>query len=361
MVNKNKIVAGKEPATIKQIEKKEIKETMEKEETLVMPEEKLSKEDIAKAIQEQFAKEEQDEKIAFKTVIIKATPTFVVTPPEVEDEAYVVISSPLKGRHVYVPLEPKEIAEVAQELFGFSTKDTDFTKQIRDYFASFRIKVEYGDGSENTGKHLTLPIDKEGNVIFNKRYVEDIIAYRICLESKKVAVTPNEVAEAKEEGESNFIAYLYDNEKDKIAQRQLMLSERQANIDFIRFTEDDKSKELDWLARIILRGVPLTNGTVFVPKVKGDIAGMVTEDKHLILSEFKSKHPTAFSKMVRDPNLEKRALIEQLIEIGTISRDGNVIKYGEQVLGANMNEALDELKKPSNSNLLVELKAAARI
>jgi len=341
-------------------EKKKVTNT--ETEVLEMPENKLSKEDIEKAIIEQFAQEENVENVLTKSVIIKAVPTFVITPVEVENEAYVVIAAPLVGRHVYIPLEPKEIAEVAQELFGFSTKDTDFTKQIRDYFLSFRIKVEYSDGLDSDGKKLTIPIDAQGNEIFDKRYVEDIIAYRICLKSNKVAVTPNEVAEAREEGESNFIAYLYDNEKDKIAQRQLLLHERQANIDFIRYTEDDKTKELNWLARIILRGVPLPDGKVFVPsKVRGDINGMLKEDKQLILSELKSKHPTAFSRLIRDPNLEMRALLEQLIEIGTIVRDGNVVKYGERILGGSTEEALDEIKKPVNSNLIVELKAAARL
>lgn len=341
--NKIKVAGGESPATLTKEQEKEKK-------GVVVP-----KKAVVDAIDKLY---DGTVRINTKTVIIRAVPTFIVTPNEVKSEAYCVIHAPLRGRNTYIPLEKSELTEVAEQLFGFSTKDTDFVKTIMEYFAEYRIKVEYGT-DKTDGVKLVLPLDKEGKIVFHKDYVDAIIQYRICLQSKRVATTPDEILEATS-GQSNFMAFLYDADADKVIERQLSRVKREAEKNFLVYTEENKRKELKWLVRVITKGVSIGNNNIFFPSADiADVDYMNDDDMIMILRELSNKYPGALNKLISDPNLEMRALIELAIDLKSLVRkpDG-MIKFRDDVLGGNVSEAIDNLKKPRNSNLMIEIQAS---
>ena len=371
MENKKNEVAGKTATSLMENEQSKPslmeKEAERKETSAVTTELKKKVEEVEDSpeITESELKEKlssslsylggEPDKIPTKTVIIKATPGFVVTPKGVESEAYTIIGAPLVGRAPYIPLNADELVQVAGKIFGHTTASTDFDAKLMEYFSNFRVKIEYGPEKED-GKKLVLPINEKGEVIFHKNFVDDIITYRVCLKTKKVAKTPPEVMEATS-GDSNFVAYLFDASQERTVERRLAGVKKEAEKNFLILVE--RPKELNWIVRLLKKGVPVSGGEVFKPSDSDlTIDSMTQDDKENAVRELRDKHPGVLNSLMKDPNLEMRADIETAIDLGFITNSKGVIKYGEEVLGSTIDEAIDELKKPRRSDLLINLKGS---
>lgn len=367
MTNKGTGVVGTKPTTsIKEEGQKVVAGETTTQETNVevmdMPEPKIEIEEselkgkIESALSNLGAIE--DNTVLTKTVIVKAVPTFIVTPPKVQSEAYVIIGCPGNGRAPYIPLEGSELMQVAGKVFGHTTQSTDFDAKLMDYFNNWRLRIEYGP-EKTDGKKLTIPIDEKGNPIFHKDYVDDIIAYRICLKSTRVAKTSAEILEATS-GESRFTALIYDASQEKTVERQLAKVMKQAEKDLLIISE--KPKEMTWLTRLVMKGVPLKGGGMYTPADTDlRVDQMTLDDKEVVLRKFRDAHPGLFSEMVNDPNLEMKALIEYAVDLGYVTKSAGKISYGDEILGIDLEDAIKTLKSPRSNQILLNLKAAVAV
>ena len=354
--------SGNAPTSVYKGTGKTAKGVEENASDVAVAEEPKASEAVQEGISVLFNKvQTQNGKQKTKLVRLVAVGEFVVTPPELQSDSYVILSSPLDGQATYIPLLPQELEQAAPYLIGAVTSAQDFIKTIREYFANYRIRIEFDpenkDG-QKAGFDINVPVNEDGEVIFNTAYVHDIIAYRIAVKSKKCAVHPDDVKEAQS-GDSQFMCYMQDREAARQVQKDKQQLQREAMKEFLIYTEESKSKELNWLIRIITKGIRIDNREIFYPNYDLQrVEDMDVNDKSIILGELRDRHPEALLKLVQDKDLELRALLELGVDMALIERTRDVVKFRGEVVGANSEEAVEFFKLPRNNNLLVDLKAA---
>jgi hypothetical protein len=213
------------------------------------------------------------------------------------------------------------------EIIGISATDNQFTPAVRDYYLNLTITVPAG------GLDLEVGLDKEDHPI----NLLDYIRYKFACAHPAVVEDEDAITSSKR------IRYFFKDSKKDLIDAKVGLEKRKKSYkEFIKLT--DKEERMDMVLRVY----------GYSPE------SLTLAEKELNLEELQEDNPEYFISVATDKDLEKIALIEQLLTAEALRKVGNSILDGDIVLGDSMEEAVLYLKDKKNSNILTALKAKLR-
>lgn len=170
-------------------------------------------------------------------------------------------------------------------------------------------------------KPLTLDLSKP----------KDFLDYQVCLQSRRVA---NSVTEMDKWPKAEYV--IYDAEEDAKKENTAVRERRKA---FAKFGNMSTSEMKDVLK---LMGKRADNMT----------ATMVENEVDKLIQD----NPSEFNRIIGLPNFKTRVLIEDLLQINAIRRNGTHYLVGDDVIGHDLETAVLYLEDAKNQNLLISLK-----
>jgi hypothetical protein len=181
-------------------------------------------------------------------------------------------------------------------------------------------------------KNFYIPVYDTGDIIFNLEDPMDELKYLYCKNHRRVKTS---------EFEHKASAWFLLINKEEEAKRHNIINKtrRQAFKEFDTLTTEDIRK--------VLRLFGL-NGDNMEPEV--------AENR---LNDIVESNPQAFlDKWVNNTHREIESTIERAISINIIRRNKNVYKFGSEVIGRSMIEAIDFLEAPKNQDILLSIMRA---
>lgn len=160
---------------------------------------------------------------------------------------------------------------------------------------------------------------------------KDLLDYHVCMASPRVA---NSVTELDNWPKAEYV--LYDAEEDAKKENVDVQQRRRA---FARFGKMSSSEMRDVLKLMGNRADAMS-----ATMVENKIDKLITED------------PEAFNKIMDLPNFTTRVLIEDLLSINAIRKNGTHFLVGDDVIGHDTETTIIYLEDPKNQNLLISLK-----
>lgn len=171
--------------------------------------------------------------------------------------------------------------------------------------------------------------DKELTLDLNN--AKDVLDYHICLKSPRVA---NSVNELDNWPKAEYV--IYDAEEDAKKENASVKERRRA---FGRFSKMSSSEMVDVLK---LAGKRARNMSITM--VENEIDKMIQEN------------PEEFNRILDLPGFKTRVLIEDLISINAIRKNGAHYLVGDEPIGHDIESTVLYLEDPKNQSMLISLK-----
>lgn len=247
-------------------------------------------------------------------------------PKEVRAGAKVTIGSIYIGRQPLRGVEGEEAAKLLSGILDVPHGHADWPKQEKDFWASMSVKVPF------EGKELNITTDEDGN----PENAMDYITWKWCLKHRQVAESE---AIMKQDGQKRF--YIYDPQKDLLKKNAEVKLKKEADKEFIKVSSDaDKMRRL---LRVLSKGSRPEN-----------LTDMEVENQ---LYNLKNAKPSSFLKYSTDKNLDVRAELEEMVEMGVLRTIGNQLIYGDETIGENMTDAIVYFNNKKNSGQVNAMRA----
>ena len=247
-------------------------------------------------------------------------------PKEVRATAKISIGSIYVGRQPLRGVEGEESHRLLSGILDVPPGHEQWPKQEKEFWASMSLKVPF------EGAELNITTDEAGY----PDNVMDYITYKWCLKHRQVATSKEEM---EKDGNKKF--YIYDPEKDLLKKNAEVKLSKEADKEFIKISSDvDKMRRL---LRILSKGSQ--------PDRLTDIE---VENQ---LYNIKNDKPALFLKYSIDKNLDVRAEIEEMIEVGVFRTIGNQIIYGDETIGENITDAIVYFNNKKNSGQVNAMRA----
>lgn len=247
-------------------------------------------------------------------------------PKEVRAGAKISIGSIYVGRQPLKGVEGEEAHKLLSKILDVPPGHENWPKQEKEFWASMTVKVPF------EGVELNITVDEDGN----PENVMDYITYKWCMKHRQVA----ESKEAMDSnGEKRF--YIYDPDKDLLKKNAEVKVKKEADKEFIKISSDvDKMRRL---LRVLSKG-----------SQPQKLTDMEVENQ---LYEIKNSKPASFLKYSLDKNLDVRAELEEMIEIGVLRTIGNQIIYEDETIGENITDAIVYFNNKKNSGQVNAMRA----
>lgn len=160
---------------------------------------------------------------------------------------------------------------------------------------------------------------------------KDLLDYHVCMASPRVA---NSITELDNWPKAEYV--LYDAEEDAKKENTAVQQRRRA---FARFGKMSSSEMKDVLK---LMGSRADNMSITMIENKID---QLIQDT-----------PEKFNEILDLPNFNTRVLIEDLLGVNAIRKNGTHFLVGDDVIGHDLEATIFYLEDPKNQNLLISLK-----
>lgn len=160
---------------------------------------------------------------------------------------------------------------------------------------------------------------------------KDFLDYKLCIASKKVCPSPNE--------RDNYPKAMYiviDKESEAVRENVKVKEEKKAMKKFADLSIP-KMKQ-------ILKVMGRRSDTHKDEVVENNLYNLIKED------------PTEFNRIVNLPDFEQRMLIDDLLHYNLLRKQGSKYLYADDIIGYDMQAAMDYLKDPKNQEILLQLK-----
>jgi len=247
-------------------------------------------------------------------------------PKEVRAGAKVNIGSIYVGRQPLRGVEGEEANKLLSGILDVPPGHADWPKQEKEFWASMSVKIPF------EGKELDITVDEDGN----PKNVMDYLTWKWCLKHRQVAESEKVM---KEDGQKRF--YIYDPQKDLLKRSAEVKLRKEADKEFIKVSSDPE--KMRRLLRVLSKGSR--------PETLTD---MEIENQ---LYNIKNDKPANFLKLSTDKNLDVRAELEELVEMGVLRTIGNQIIYADETIGENMTDAIVYFNNKKNSGQVNAMRA----
>lgn len=236
------------------------------------------------------------------------------------------IGSIYVGRQPLKGVEGEEAAKLLSKILDVPPGHEQWPRQEKDFWSSMTVKVPF------EGKELNITVDEEGN----PENAMDYLTWKWCLKHRMVAESE---AEMQKDGNKRF--YIYDPQRDLLKKNAEVKIKKEADKEFIKVSTDvDKMRRL---LRVLSKG-----------SRPEKLTEMEIENQ---LYNIKNDKPTAFLKHSKDKNLDVRAELEQMIEMGVLRTIGNQIIYGDETIGENITDDIVYFNNKKNSGQVNAMRA----
>lgn len=276
----------------------------------------------------------------------------------------------------------KEIESYFPNLVGVDANSPEFILRIKKYLNNIRIPIdEFGktfdtsfcyyhkkdylriveqekaiekeynsvDKSNiiNLKKALKLKINKINNLESTKCLigyplnVEDYLMYRHCLLYNDVAKDLSLINIDK-----SIRFYIKDDKKEEEKLLKLRQSLNSAKTNYLKCIADDELFEAVYIQYCVLNNLSI-NASLLEKQI----------DKEIKLDKFANEEPIKFNKIVENKNIKTMGLIEKLIARGELIRsiyNQNITTVDGELIGANINEAIEWFNNPENNSIVNE-------
>ena len=259
-----------------------------------------------------------------KLVYIKRKPNNTRLPEDVYAGSKRKIGSFI-GEHgiVHTGLTAAEEKDILPLVLGVNMDNVEYLKRKADYYANITVDIPLQGASLQIGK------DK------NQNYLKptDVLKFKFAITHPWVA---KDEASASH-GDKRF--FIHDPARE-LKEKALKVDSRKAAYkQFILLSED--SKKMLMVVNLL--------GT--------DPSNMEPSEVEIFLEESATNDPERFLKLVKDKDLEIKAFILECISKEVVTKIGNAILEGDEVIGNSMEETVLKLKDKANSDILTRLKA----
>lgn len=267
-----------------------------------------------------------------------------VLPKEFKDEVANRLGSEFKfgTRDCIRGLNPVQERILLPPIIGLQPQDASFPHKTREYWADFSVFPTAA------GRYLNVATTEVEAVVGGEKITydnpvvpEDYMIYQIARQSSKVASTPEQL---QYPGEYDFL--LIDLSEMKAKEEETYKTKKNATLAFAKLVTDADSNRdrIDWVIQMLKEQEEFFN-------FRSSMA-----DKEMFLDKKLSENPEKFLKVVKDPNLEIKALLRNAIYLGEISLEGDYYFLGETNIGP-AKAAVDWLKSSENSAKVIALKS----
>lgn len=249
-----------------------------------------------------------------------------------EKEIKMIIVRPLKqaswsGFHRFPKCKDTVVATLGRG--GYNTGLTPEDEERLENAMQLK-KGELGRNS-NFWKDYTVNIFEE-DLRLDLSIPKDEIDYAILLGSKKVANSLKEVNEGKWP-KAKYVIYDYIEEAK--AENMEIQSKKKAWKKFATMNTSDMKQVLKLMGR---------NADSMIDEVVENTLTKIVEDS-----------PEEFNAIVGIDNFKTRILVEDLLHVNLLRKVGSKYLYADDVIGYNLEEAVQYLNDPKNQEILITL------
>ena len=244
-------------------------------------------------------------------------------PKEVRASAISKVSSVYVNRQPLKGVEGEEAKKIMNGFLDVAPDHVDWPKYEKQFWANLSIKIPF------EGIELEIGTDSNG-MPYN---LDHYLKYRFCLKHPYVA-------DDKKDSGGRIRFYFVDSEKDIREANKKVKIRKEADKEFIKASSDEN--KMDMLLRLLSKHNP---------------AKLTRDQKENNLYDLKDKEPAKFLKFALDKNLEMKAEIDEMVEVGVLRKIGNQVIYIDEVLGETTEDTIVYLRNKKNSGTLTILRA----
>lgn len=266
-----------------------------------------------------------------KTVSLRRREIHNHYPPEVVANSKRRLGSAWVGQSVLRPVEEgfDEVEFVAKGLLGIRENDQDYSQRMKEYWADKFIDVS------SDGEELEIGLGPDGKPIDLEAYVNWCWAKA----HPKVALSRDEL-----NANPTKMFWLHDYEAERRKEHAGAKYRQNAYQKLSEITMNTETSA-DVLRQIL--------------RVLSDMSPdrLELSDMETMADQFASSNPKRFLDVASDPKLPVRSFIKDLITHSIVRTIGNQLYFGEEMLGADMDQAIAYLSnEKTNSQTIVALK-----
>lgn len=254
-------------------------------------------------------------------------------PTEVLNDAKIKLSSVMKNQRPYSGLSREQEEKYLPEVIGISPDDSDFSGQVRKYWAELTVNVP------QEGHQLQVPVFSDGGEPDPKGiHVEDWIIYQWAKNHPMVADTRE-----KAEANINKRFFIYDPEVETQRQNRSAKVKKKAYREFIKLSE--KPNKMALLVRVLTDQTPDRMSNM---EIENSLSTQVDND------------PERFIRAATDKNLEIKGQIMDAVQSNVLQKIGRQYMYNDEVIGDTQDEVVAWWKNKRNSKVVQEIKAKTK-
>lgn len=222
-------------------------------------------------------------------------------------------------------LDSEEEKKYLPNILGVQPDSNSWRQETKDYWCNMSIIVP------DEGLVLNIGTDSDGEPLNLTQWIQwrFISKHSWVAKNQKTCVWPTH---------KFYIVDVVEVKKDQTAEFEVRNLAMKA---FMHLQSKENAIKARWVAECLR-------------KSDEKIVGMSQEELMMFLDTKMSEDHKAFTKVVKDGDLEQKALIMQLLEEAVIVKNGNSYFYGEEILGVEA-ETIAYLKNPANSRQLLEM------
>lgn len=307
-------------------------------------------------------------------VTLYAKPRFVTIPREIQSDVIVKYGSFFKEgtRAVARGLSSEEEEYILPSYIDVSPNDVmNWSKATKEFWANLTRSISVKDGAtlnithQVIKKEVTLTKIISGQEVKENKEVEiripevieDFCIYTLCLMDSRVAVTEEEL-EVKE----SFNYYLLDPERVQREKQKAYKIKKDANRIYAEFSsgnssEEDKAK----ITQILIMCKPELVDLDAFPIETGDTENDTIE-REMAIKVLADEFPEKLVKLYEDSSLAYRATINNMLEKGVITKEGNsFFNEDNEEIAKDYKALVRFIKSTENQPKISKMKAKASI
>lgn len=292
-----------------------------------------------------------------REVTIYRTPPFRLLPEGVHDEVKKGIGSSWDRdtQTVKMGITDEESLYLLPPIIGTSSTSVDWEEKKKRFFADLTIDVP----SEGVTLNITTKKRKVNiNGVMKDVDYPDVPLHYI---KWKQALVSKKVAHNRQEAKGTKSFYIDDKEAVKmreIEQRKSIDKIERAYLDLVEINDDNQYVHAKEIRFIILskgrnpRVMDDDDKIMFLNNLKEEAIRFIKEESMNYIQ-------TPFWKIVKDPDLVRRAMVMQLLSDGYIQKQGDYFVDAdnpELILGKDLDSAVAFMKDDSNTQHIVKYK-----
>lgn len=300
---------------------------------------------------------DKEVRIGSRKVKIEIIPKFNMLPKDpkakqIRDEVTKKIGSQWKrnSRDIIRGLSHEEELIYLPNIIAISSTHDDWTTRVYEYWANFNFIVPPEDGV-TLEAGFALKKDRTGNYIATPIDVTDYIKYNFARQNSNVA----------NEGEDNPATYIFRLiDTSEVAIREELRFSAKLSADRLYMKLIDESRTIQSEKAKIDHILETYGGQHSVGMA---VYNLTDIQKQVELAKIKDKDYAAFEEILKDKNLENKALINKAITFKKIERVGTAYFYNGIAMGRSILEACLWLDDSANSHhklILIEALEAYR-